>query len=180
MNVTWNESEHWLNDIQFGNLGAALFIIAYIGFYGLGIICFFGQQLNEIQRQRFELPATFLKTLWDVPSKNKLYEELSDVNRLKRIFYCYFNEHESCTTINNAELRSIAEERAYACAIKYREKIRRLHLSHADYYLDTIPRLSVSENEFQEQILKSLPSSRRTEMKTTKEFDYEYLSISVV
>ena len=74
MNTTSsNINEQWLNNIQYGNLGAALFITTYIGFYGLGIIFFFGQQLNETQRQRFELPAYFLKTLWDVPSKNKLY-----------------------------------------------------------------------------------------------------------
>ena len=63
----------WFSDIQEGNQGAALFIIAYIGFYGLSIICLFGQQLKETQRQRHELPAYFLKTLWDVPNKNKLY-----------------------------------------------------------------------------------------------------------
>ena len=73
MNLTSLVQEPWLNDIQFGNPGAALFIIAYIGFYGLGIICVFGQQLKETQRSRYELPAHFLKTLWDVPNKNKLY-----------------------------------------------------------------------------------------------------------
>jgi len=73
MNVTSNVEEQWFNEIQFGNKGAALFIITYIGFYGLGIILFFGQQLKETQRERGDLPASFLKTLWDVPSKNKLY-----------------------------------------------------------------------------------------------------------
>ena len=73
MNITLTAKEEWVQAIQFGNAGAALFIITYIGFYGLGIICFFGQQLKETQRQCFELPAYFLKTLWDVPSKNKLY-----------------------------------------------------------------------------------------------------------
>ena len=73
MNVTLTLQEPWLTDIQYGNVGAALFIIAYIGFYGLGIICLFAQQLKETQRQRYELPAYFLKTLWDVPNKNKLY-----------------------------------------------------------------------------------------------------------
>ncbi|CAF0893987.1 unnamed protein product [Adineta ricciae] len=180
MNVTSVARDQWLTEIQFGNIGAALFIITYIGCYGLGIICFFGQQLNEIQRQRSELPATFLKTLWDVPSKNKLYEELSDIDRLKRIFYCYFNEHESFTTINNNELQSLAEERAYACAIKYRQKIRRLHLSHTDYYSDTIPRLSVSETEFQEQIFRSLTLLGRTKTKQNEDQEYQYLSVSVV
>jgi hypothetical protein len=73
MNVTLSIKEQWVNEIQYGNVGAVLFIITYIGFYGLGIIFFFGQQLKETQRQRCELPAYFLKTLWDVPSKNKLY-----------------------------------------------------------------------------------------------------------
>lgn len=73
MNITTNVRDHWFDEIQFGNVGASLFIITYIGLYGLGIIVFFGQQLKETQRQRFELPAYFLKTLWDVPSKNKLY-----------------------------------------------------------------------------------------------------------
>ena len=73
MNVTTAFDKHWFNDTQEDNQGAALFIIAYIGFYGLSIICLFGQQLNETQRQRHELPAYFLKTLWDVPNKNRLY-----------------------------------------------------------------------------------------------------------
>lgn len=73
MNDTVVEDGQWYADVQSGNPGAALFIIAYIGFYGLGILCFFGHQLNETHRQSSELPATFLKTLWDVPSKNKLY-----------------------------------------------------------------------------------------------------------
>lgn len=73
MNVTSNIEDNLFNDIQYGNKGAVLFIIAYIGFYGLGIICLFGQQLKATQRQRQELPAYFLKTLWDVPNKNRLY-----------------------------------------------------------------------------------------------------------
>jgi hypothetical protein len=73
MNTTLSEGEQWLYQIQHGSIGAVLFIITYIGFYGLGIIIFFGHQLKETQRQRCELPAYFLKTLWDVPSKNKLY-----------------------------------------------------------------------------------------------------------
>lgn len=73
MNTTWIVDEQWLNEVQFGNLGAALFIITFIGGYGLVIIFFFGQQLKEIQRQTCELPSYFLKNLWDVPSKNKLY-----------------------------------------------------------------------------------------------------------
>ena len=65
----------WWDGILDENKGAALFIVAYIGFYGLSIIFFFAQQLKETERQRHELPAYFLKTLWDVPSKNKLYRK---------------------------------------------------------------------------------------------------------
>ena len=73
MNTTWLVDEQCFNEIQFGNIGAALFIITYIGGYGLAIIFFFGQQLKETQRLTGELPSYFLKSLWDVPSKNKLY-----------------------------------------------------------------------------------------------------------
>jgi hypothetical protein len=73
MNVTSTIKEEWFNEIQFGNVGAVLFIVTYIGFYGLGIILIFAQQLKESQRHRYDLPAYFLKTLWDVPSKTKLY-----------------------------------------------------------------------------------------------------------
>ena len=72
-NISTLIDEYWLNEFQMGNKGAALFIITYIGFYGLSIIVLFGQQLKQTQRQRQELPAYFLKTLWDVPNKNKLY-----------------------------------------------------------------------------------------------------------
>ena len=73
MNFTLQISNGVFDDVAEGNAGAALFIIAYIGFYGLGIIFLFAHQLKETQRQRNELPAYFLKTLWDVPNKNKLY-----------------------------------------------------------------------------------------------------------
>lgn len=73
MNLTSTVDNNWAYDIQFGGQGAALFIIAYIGFYGLSIICLFGHQLRVTQRQRHESPAHFLKTLWEVPHKNKLY-----------------------------------------------------------------------------------------------------------
>jgi hypothetical protein len=73
MNVTSIIGENSFKDIQFGNKGAALFIIIYIGFYGLSILLLFGQQLKEIQRERHELPVCFLRTLWDVPNKDKLY-----------------------------------------------------------------------------------------------------------
>ena len=68
-------------------------------------------------------------------------EELADIDRLTRIFQGYFADHESCTTITKDELHAMADERARACASKYREKLRRLHISHTDYYLDTVPRL---------------------------------------
>ncbi|UJR08408.1 hypothetical protein I4U23_012678 [Adineta vaga] len=145
MNVTSTVEENWFNDIQFGNKGAVLFIVVYIGFYGLSIICLFGQQLKETQKQRHELPAYFLKTLWDVPNKNKLYQELSDVERLKRIFSAYFADHETYLTTKNDDLQVMVEERARACAMRYRQKLRRLHLSHTDYYLDTIQRLASTQ-----------------------------------
>ena len=73
MNITENVQDFWWNEIQLGNVGAALFIITYIGFYGLLIIYFFGQQMDIIQRQRYELPVYFLQTLWDASDKSKLY-----------------------------------------------------------------------------------------------------------
>lgn len=73
MNATLIIERDWFYNVQYTNLGAALFIIAYIGFYGLCIICVFGQQVKETERKRHELPSYFLETLWDVPHKNKLY-----------------------------------------------------------------------------------------------------------
>ncbi len=89
MNITSSlADENWFNDIQYGNKGAALFIIAYIGFYGLGIICLFIQQLKETQRQRHELPVSFFKTLWDVPNKDKLYR-MYKINLFQFEFFLY-------------------------------------------------------------------------------------------
>ena len=68
-------------------------------------------------------------------------EELADIDRLTRIFQGYFADHESCMTITRDDLHAMANERARACASKYREKLRLLHISHTDYYLDTVPRL---------------------------------------
>jgi hypothetical protein len=83
----------------------------------------------------------------------------------------------------------MVDERAYSCALKYREKLRRLHLSHTDYYLDTLPRLSVPDvgNNVQEQLLKSMILTHTTVMKATIDYtdregydDNQILSISVV
>jgi len=115
-----------------------------------------------------------------------LTEELSDVERLKRIFRGYFADHETYTTIENDQLQAIVDERAYSCALKYREKLRRLHLSHTDYYLDTIPRSSDGENDVQEQGFKSMALTHTTIMKTTidysnrKDYNNQILSVSVV
>lgn len=71
MNITVeNVHDSWWKEIQLGNAGAALFIITYIGFYGLLII---GQQMDVIQRQRCELPVYFIENLWDASDKSKLY-----------------------------------------------------------------------------------------------------------
>ncbi|CAF2511220.1 unnamed protein product [Rotaria sp. Silwood2] len=183
MNVTSFVEDNWFNDIQYGNKGAALFIITYIGFYGLSIICLFGQQLKQTQRQRQELPVHFLKTLWDVPNKNRLYQELADVERLKRIFRCYFADHETYTTIGHDDLQAMVEERAYKCALRYRQKLRRLHLSHTDY-LDTVKQ-SI-DNDAEEKLSKSTVLTHTNIQITTiddmnrKENENQILSISVV
>ncbi|CAF4706556.1 unnamed protein product, partial [Didymodactylos carnosus] len=66
-----------------------------------------------------ELSASFLKTLWDVPIKNKLYEELANVDRLKRIFRAYFADHEACVTMSPDDVQVLVDERAHSCAMKY-------------------------------------------------------------
>jgi hypothetical protein len=113
-------------------------------------------------------------------------EELADVERLKRIFRGYFADHETSITRKNDELQAIAEERAYACALKYREKLRRLHLSHTDYYLDTIPRLSYASTDVPEQVFKSMTLIHTTILKTSIDYanrtdhDDQIMSVSVV
>lgn len=84
------------------------------------------------------------------------------------------------------ELQAIVDERAYECAAKYREKLRRLHLSHLDYNLDTVKRVShVSTTDDSEQGLKSMALTHTTTTKTSidssKHDDYDdFLPISVV
>ena len=53
------------------------------------------------------------------------------------MFRTYFADQQ--TEVND-DLQAIIDERAQACAIRYREKLRRLHLSNTDYNLDTIER----------------------------------------
>ncbi|CAF4516060.1 unnamed protein product [Rotaria socialis] len=186
MNETSFIDEKWFNETQSGSVGAALFIICYIGFYGFILISFFVQQLKETQNQRADLPSYVLKTLWDIPSKNKLYEELADVERLKRIFHGYFLDHESHTKTTNEELQTMVDKRACECASKYREKLRRLHLSHVDYYTDTIPSLSRLSNDVQEQALQSMTPTHTISTKTSidsskqDDSDTHVFSISVV
>ena len=88
-------------------------------------------------------------------------EELADVERMKRIFRGYFADHETYSTIRNDELEALVDERAYACALKYREKLRRLHLSHTDYNLDTVPRFYDIGNDVPEQITEAEEEGQR-------------------
>jgi dipeptidase len=103
-----------------------------------------------------------------------LLGELADVERLKRIFSAYFAD----------DLQEIVEERAHACALKYRQKLRRLHLSHTDYYLDTIQRLAYTNA--QEQFAASTTLTHTIIKNTTidytdrEENERAMLSISVV
>ena len=111
-------------------------------------------------------------------------EELADVERLKRIFRGYFADHDSFLTIKPEELQAIVEQRAHACAAKYREKLRRLHLSHADYYLDTIHRLSVEDQLLSEPLVTATTFIRRTTALDRTigypDLDEQIMSISVV
>ena len=110
-------------------------------------------------------------------------EELADVERLKRIFRGYFADHETYLTAGQDELQALVDERAYACASKYREKLRRLHLSHTDYYLDTIPRLSDSGSDAPEQVFKPMTETHATLFRTTLDYsnrDNHILSVTVV
>ena len=107
---------------------------------------------------------------------------MADVERLKRIFRAYFADHETFSTVGNEDLQAIVNERAHACALKYREKLRRLHLSHTDYYIDTIQRLvdRVAINTQQEKRTKSR-RLRKAQLIITSHVDrQEILAISVV
>lgn len=109
-------------------------------------------------------------------------EELADVERLKRIFRGYFADHETYLTVQSDELQALVEERACACALKYREKLRRLHLSHTDY-LDAVPRLSDSGNDVREQIIKSMTIHNTAFLKIDRQEEEDQcriLSVSVV
>ncbi len=68
------------------------------------------------------------------------------------------------------ELQAIVNERAQACAEKYRRKIRRLHISQIDYYLDTI----------QHERQPTFSTETTTIDYTNREYPDQILSISVV
>jgi hypothetical protein len=78
----------------------------------------------------------------------------------------------------------MVEERAIACALKYRQKLRRLHLSHTDYYLDSVHRTSNAESDVQEQISKSTILTRTSIVDDISQEDHHHhhhiLSVSVV
>ena len=115
-------------------------------------------------------------------------EELSDVDRLRRIFRGYFADHETCSSIGHDDLQAMVDERAHACASKYREKLRRLHLSHTDYYLDTIRHLvdRVSIANISDDAPPVLPLTPITTQSSLMHYshrqkcDHRVLSITVV
>ena len=168
----------------------------------MSVICLLGQQLKHVQQQNDELLASFLKVFWDVTNKNQFYcscrikinhrdilnnfylEELADVERLKRIFRGYFADHETYTTMGNADLQAMVEQRAHECALKYRQKLRNLHLSQTDYQLDIIQTLT--DNSTHEQFLKSSllrqTNNRHVKVNYMNSDDHEnqILSISIV
>ncbi|CAF1180382.1 unnamed protein product, partial [Didymodactylos carnosus] len=120
-------------------------------------------KLKETQREKKELPASFLRTLWDVPNKNKLYEELANVDRLKRIFRAYYAQHEACTTMSPDDVQALVDERAHSCAMKYRHKLRSLHLSQADYLVTehrVLKGLEDAETNEYERVYKRFNSTR--------------------
>jgi hypothetical protein len=53
------------------------------------------------------------------------------------MFRAYFADHETYSKIGKDELQVIVDERAHACALRYQQKLRHLHLSQTDYCLDT-------------------------------------------
>jgi hypothetical protein len=78
-------------------------------------------------------------------------------------------------SMGNDDLQAMVNERAHACASRYRQKLRRLHLSHTDYYLDTVQRFIYEDRQ-------SIISTRTTMLDyidREKNHD-QILSISVV
>ena len=139
---------------------------------------------------------TRINSIVRIPSENSFVdpscvflEELADVDRLKRIFRGYFADHELFSTVGYEDLQTIVDERAHACASKYREKLRRLHLSHTDYYIDTIQRLvdrvaiNPAQHEKRSKIIRRRIRKTRLIIANTKEDDIDrqqILAVSVV
>lgn len=96
-------------------------------------------------------------------------EELADVERLKRIFRGYFADHETYTSLKTEDLQRLVEQRAHACAIRYQQKLRRLHFAHTEYYVDTLRRLNYEANQ-----------SKRNTLVNNFDDDEHMFSISVV
>lgn len=107
------------------------------------------------------------------------------MERLKRIFTAYFSGHETYLTTKNADLEVMVEERARACAMRYRQKLRRLHLSHTDYYLDTIQRLAhaTTQNPVAQSTTVACVTARSTTVDYARrraDSEVAFLSVSVV
>ncbi|CAF5068756.1 unnamed protein product, partial [Rotaria sp. Silwood1] len=102
----------------------------------------------------------------------------------KRIFNAYFSDHETYITTKHVDLQAMVEERANACALRYRQKLRRLHLSHTDYCLDTMKNLidNDTEEKFSKSTLLTHTNIHNTMNDYTNRNDNEnqILAISVV
>ncbi len=70
----------------------------------------------------------------------------------------------------------MVDKRAHACASRYRHKLRRLHISHTDYNLDTVKRSTYIAT--QEQLSKGSILIRTNSI--TEENEKQILAISVV
>lgn len=108
-------------------------------------------------------------------------EELSDVERLKRIFRGYFADHETYTTVRSDDLQTMVDERAYACALKYQQKLRHLHLANTDYYLDMIePSIHHYVLEKSSTLTRTNPENTINDSITKEDDEDQIISISVV
>ncbi|CAF0938566.1 unnamed protein product [Rotaria sordida] len=115
-----------------GNFGALVFMIIYIGFYGMGMIVYFTCQFMNESRDNHEnkIPDEFFSTFHHINERQEIYNQLTDENLIKKLYKIYYSNEP-----NNSKF---IEEKVNQCSKKYHLKIQNLKSRHAYYVIETL------------------------------------------
>jgi hypothetical protein len=153
MNCSTTSTEHPVRSFLTESTGASMFILIFVGLYGMAFVIYFvcqtvtdvrdseeyriGREFFFISNEITEQEDIFRReTCLEVKNESvSVLGKLTDENWLKEIYNIYYS---------NEPMRvKLVEARVSSCMKKYQQKIENLRCKHAYYVTETITRPSV-------------------------------------